>query len=316
MSHTVVMRGGAIGDFILTTPAVEAMRHRGSRGELCIIGRPTIACLAHPDYLLDSNGASVACLYVEDGPVPTEVREQLADARVILAYTTYAADKLRRRLRHLTDGEVWVHDPRPTPGSRLHMVEHLLRPLHRHGVPVGDPIPRLQLQTRDREYAAGVQIGGPDHAPLVLMHPGSGGPHKCWPPRRFAHLAAQLRCRGCRVAVVCGPVETERGTDLIDQLDVDCPALSPPDLPSLAGLLAIAHLFIGNDSGPGHLAAAVGTATLSLFGPTDPILWCPRSPASRVLVAPGGDLRALSVDSVRRAAEEELGRQEGKCHVG
>jgi len=316
VSHTVVMRGGAIGDFILTTPAIDAMRPCSSRDGLCIIGRPTIACLAHPDYLLDSEGASATCLYAEEGPVTAEVREQLADARVVLAYTTYPESKLRRRLRGLTDGEVWVHDPRPTPGARLHMVEHLLCPLRRHGVPIGDPVPRLQVGARDREYAAGVPIGGSNHVPLVLLHPGSGGPHKCWPPRRFALLAGQLCRRGCRVAVIWGPVEAERGSDLTDQLDEECPVLCPPDLPSLAGLLAMAHLFIGNDSGPGHMAAAVGIATLSLFGPTDPVLWCPRSPASRVLVAPGGDLRTLAVDSVRRAAEEQLGRQPGRCHVG
>lgn len=310
------MRGGAIGDFVLSLPAIEAMRHRGGLDELCIIGRPAIACLAHPDCLLDSDGASLGCLYVDDVPVPAQIGRELADARVVLAYTTHAEDKLLTRLRDLTDAEVWVHDPRPIPGSRLHMVEHLLTPLRRRGVPTGEPIPHLQLQAGDGKYAKSVDPGGPGHAPLVLMHPGSGGLNKCWPAGRFARLASQLHGRGCRVAMICGPAESERGTDLTVQRQAECRVVCPPDLPSLAGLLATAQLFIGNDSGPGHLAAAVGTATLSLFGPTDPVLWCPRSALSHVLVAPGGDMRALAVDAVLGAAEEILGRRSGGSHVG
>jgi len=305
------MRGGAHGDFILTMPAIDSLRSRAGGGDLCLAGYPAIARLARPDHLLDLNGASAACLFRGDGPPSTPVREQFADARVVLAYTTDVEGELQRRLQDLAEAEVWVHDPRPPPGWQLHMVEHLLGPLRARGIPVDVPLPHVQVRDSARKYAAGVQVGGPGHAPLVLLHPGSGGQRKCWPAERFAQLANQLGHRGCRVALVLGPVEAERGTDLTDQLEAECETLVPPDLPSLAGLLAAARLFIGNDSGPGHLAAAVGTATLSLFGPTDPALWRPRSAAGRVLVAPGGDLEALAVDSVRCAAEEELGNQEG-----
>ncbi|MEC7225599.1 MAG: glycosyltransferase family 9 protein, partial [Candidatus Latescibacterota bacterium] len=93
--------------------------------------------------------------------------------------------------------------------------------------------------------------------------------------------------------------EKERGMKLPD--DLLC--FSPPDLRMLASTLAQAQLFVGNDSGPGHIAAAVGTATLSLFGPTDPTLWAPRRETSRVLVAPMRELNELSVE---RAVEETM----------
>ena len=113
-------------------------------------------------------------------------------------------------------------------------------------------------------------------------------------------LAGALRERGWCVEVLLGPVERER--DLGNDLD----SVQPPDLRSLAGLLDRASLFIGNDSGPGHIAAAVGTPTLSLFGPTDPHIWAPKISRGRVLQTAGGHMATLSVDSVLQAALQIL----------
>ena len=91
---------------------------------------------------------------------------------------------------------------------------------------------------------------------------------------------------------------------MVDTLRAHVPSLIPGDLRSMAGLLRHADLFIGNDSGPGHIAAAVGTPTLTLFGPSDAETWAPRHPLARVLKAPDGHLPSLSVESVLRAALE------------
>jgi ADP-heptose:LPS heptosyltransferase len=71
---------------------------------------------------------------------------------------------------------------------------------------------------------------------------------------------------------------------------------------SIGGAFAAADLALVNDTGVLHLAAAVGTPTLALFGPTDPRQWCPAAEAVRYLAAPGGDLRQLPVETVREAA--------------
>jgi len=73
-------------------------------------------------------------------------------------------------------------------------------------------------------------------------------------------------------------------------------------LPDLIGLTDAADLFIGNDSGPAHVCAAVGTPTLALFGPTNPVIWGPLGSHTKTLHAPGGILKDLGVDCVHSAA--------------
>jgi ADP-heptose:LPS heptosyltransferase len=108
----------------------------------------------------------------------------------------------------------------------------------------------------------------------VLLHPGSGSPKKNWPLEYFQELAQRLNATGLTTAFTHGPAE--------DNLPLEN-CLPPMSLPDLARTLASAHLYIGNDTGITHLAAAVGTPTLALFGPTNPTVWAPRGPHVHVL---------------------------------
>lgn len=123
-----------------------------------------------------------------------------------------------------------------------------------------------------------------DHAPLIpgatLIHPGSGSPRKNWPIDRFRDLSRELRALGHRVAWIRGPAESD---EAVPPPGVEC--LDRPLLPSLARTLAEARLFIGNDSGISHLAAAVGAPTVALFGPTSSQVWSPDGPRVRVVCA-------------------------------
>src|SRR6185312_7546559 len=105
---------------------------------------------------------------------------------------------------------------------------------------------------------------------FAVIHPFSGSPRKNWPVENFRQLAAKLE-RIMPVLWCAGP----------DDPPLEG-ALCIPDLYDLACWLARAALYIGNDSGITHLAAAVGTPVLALFGPTDPAVWAPRGPHVRV----------------------------------
>ena len=98
-------------------------------------------------------------------------------------------------------------------------------------------------------------------------------------------------------------MEIERG------LTLEHPTICPSDLSTLAALLAGAQLFIGNDSGPGHIAAAGGTPTLSLFGPTDPGIWSPRHPRGRMLHM--ANITDIPIAAVMNAAQEMLEETRG-----
>ena len=105
--------------------------------------------------------------------------------------------------------------------------------------------------------------------PYAVIHPGSGGRAKCWPLDRFIELARQIRSRlSLQPCFVIGPVELDQwGPAPARELANEFHLLQAPPLAMLAGLLAGASLYVGNDSGVAHLAAAVGTPTLAIFGP-------------------------------------------------
>lgn len=297
-----VIRGGAIGDFVLTLPAIAALRSLYPATCLRLVGRPATLRLAHPDQILDQESRQLAPLHAAIRPLPPDTAALFADVDLLLAYIVDPDGALTDSLRTLVRGPLLVHDPRPPALSPVHITDHLLQPLRLHDIPIPDPTPRILLRAADRVFAATCWRQRSLPSPTVVVHPGSGGLGKCWPLENFLELIDQLQQRGIGVLVLCGPVEADR-----QPIPSRVRPLQPPGLLELAGLLERADLFIGNDSGPGHIAAAVGTPTLSLFGPTDPRVWKPRSLQARSLQAPAGQLAALAVDSVLQAAGEILG---------
>ncbi len=115
---------------------------------------------------------------------------------------------------------------------------------------------------------------------FAVIHPFSGSARKNWPLERFRELAERL---AMPVRWCAGPEESLDG------------AVRFEDLYELACWLASARIYIGNDSGITHLAAAVGTPVVAIFGPTDPEVWAPRG--ERVAVV-SGELAEITVDAI------------------
>lgn len=121
----------------------------------------------------------------------------------------------------------------------------------------------------------------------IIVHPGSGGAGKCWPIERYEALMDALAARGVEVRPILGEVEAATWTaDRLRRWRERWSARSTLTLDALADALSPAHGFIGNDSGPAHLAAALGLDTLAIFGPTDPRVWAPIGARVRVLAPP------------------------------
>lgn len=120
---------------------------------------------------------------------------------------------------------------------------------------------------------------------FLVIHPFSGSAKKNWPIERFRELARRL---DCEVRWSAGPEEPLDGAMRFD------------DLYELARWLRSARLYIGNDSGITHLAAAVGTPVIALFGPTDPAIWAPRGANVTVVstAQPGEPMEAIGVERV------------------
>ena len=290
-----VMRAGALGDFVLTLPVIQTLRSAFPDASLMLLAHPPYATLARPEEQIDLHSARLAPLFSESCHLDQELTRRLRRLELLIAYSTDRSGIVERNLARWSGGHVEMADPRPDPVSPCHIIDHLLAPVHRLHLPIATRVPRIPLGE--------CTVDEPEHGPRstrIVLHPGSGARRKCWSLERYLQVAEGLHQAGCQVSFVCGPAEAE----MIWHSGFE---LSRPASPlALANFLRKADLFIGNDSGPTHLAAATGTRTLALFGPTDPTIWAPRAPWVSVVRSPSGALSAITVDSVLEHARRML----------
>jgi ADP-heptose:LPS heptosyltransferase len=228
------------------------------------------------------------------GPLLSALRA----ADIVLAYSRSepVLVALRASARRLL-----VHDPAP-PSTGPHASRWLCEPLRELGLAQFDDPPRLAFSDAERAAAAPLLAQLPPR--FLAIHPGSGSPAKNWPAARFTALATKL-VADQPVLLALGPAE---------EAWLDTPETRGPrwvvarDLPArvLGAALSQAGLFVGNDSGASHLAAASGAPTLAIFGPTDPFQWAPADRPARWLRAPLADLAQLEVDPVVSRCEPLL----------
>lgn len=292
----LVTRSGALGDLILLRMAIAGLRAAGHRVSLLVPESPGKVLLGpgEADLVLPSDGAEVAAA-LASGFAGGPVARAVAGADAVVAYTR--SPELVARLRERAS-RVIVHDPTPGPG--LHAARWLARavePLTASGASRASAgVPALAFTDSERAEAAARTEPLPSR--FLAVHPGSGSPAKDWPLDRFYRAARALA--GDRPwLLVVGPAEAQRvgapppGAVLAREW--------PPRV--LGAVLAQCGLYLGNDSGVSHLAAAAGGPTLALFGPTDPAVWSPVGPRVEALRAPDGSLDRLETAAVIAAAE-------------
>jgi ADP-heptose:LPS heptosyltransferase len=244
------------------------------------------------------DGPEVAALLAGErkgGPVARAI----ASAGLVVAWTR--GEAAREALESLHP-RVLSCDPTPPPEGP-HASEWLARALLPLGLdvrPAPPPLAFTEEELRDARAATSALPPG-----FLALHPGSGSPSKNWPFPRFVETARRL-ARGAPWLLLLGPAEEA--------------VTPPPDalvargwpLRRLAAAVSAAGLFLGNDSGASHLAAAAGAPTLALFGPTDPAVWAPIGGAVSTLRAPSGRLEDLATDAVVEAALALRSRAPGR----
>jgi heptosyltransferase-2 len=145
------------------------------------------------------------------------------------------------------------------------------------------PEPQLRVPPRAvREWLGRSGLADPKR-PVVAMAPGAVGPSKRWPPEYYRMLAQRLASEGRTVWVVGGPDEKETALAIAAAAPAHVQDLTGPDLRNAIFALAAADLAVSNDSGLLHVAAAIGTPTIGIFGPTSPWHWAPLNPLAGVV---------------------------------
>jgi ADP-heptose:LPS heptosyltransferase len=233
------------------------------------------------------------------GELPSASLAAALRADAVLAFTESA--DLRARLRPLAS-RLLSWRPRPDPGQ--HASTWLATPTRRlGGHPRSDPGSFVFSPDEDRAAREAASSLAPG---FLAVHPGSGSPAKNWPADRLAALVDTLG-GGRPWLLVVGPADEEAAEPLCR-----CPGALPfrePPVRVLGAVLGRAGLYVGNDSGVSHLAAAAGAPTLALFGPTDPAVWSPVGRRVETVRSPDRRMDGLDLASVRAAAARLLARQ-------
>ena len=291
--RALVIRGGALGDFILTFPVLNALREAAPDSRLEVLAYPGIAALAETSGLIDAfrsiEYGPLAGFFTRGSVLDPGLRGYFASFDLILSYLYDPDGIFAENLQNAGASRVVTGPHRP--GESSHAIDQLAAPLTALGLPLAGRATRLALEPAVHE------------ALTVALHPGSGSAAKNWPVEKWRQLAGKLLAANpeVKLAIIGGEADAAAVSALRGLAASRVVLWENLPLPELARRLAGARLYLGHDTGISHLAAAAGVPSLLLFGPSDPGVWAPPHEHVRVLRAPGGNLPNLPVATVRGA---------------
>lgn len=314
----LLLRPGAIGDLLLTLPAFADVRHRHPGAELYLVARPDCLPLLRGRMPGLVRTASVDearwAAFFAGAPLASDERNARADslAERLRSFSGAAPDEPPFDAAYVWSGEAdllceslelagvplcCARPARPPEDSQEHAREFFFVQQDSRFAPSFDPDlpPAPEDGERGRRLLAerGLPFGSESQAedvPLLLLAPGAGGRPKQAPPDLFWSAARFWRENGGSIAWIAGPAD-EAALAELEARARECGASNVIDgapilrvsLEDLSCVLRIATALLANDSGPVHLAAAVGAPALALFVASEPQLWRPRGPLTEFL---------------------------------
>jgi heptosyltransferase-3 len=313
MNRILVIRGGAIGDFILTLPALKAFRDHWPGAHMEILGYKHIAVLAENRFYAQAvrsiEHGSLARFFARNSELPPELADYFAGFDVIVSYL-YDPDLIFETNLRRCDVENLIRGPAKIVENAGHAAQQLAQPIEQLGINVVDLSERIFPSTKDRKVAREFLASMPQ--PIIAIHPGSGSHDKNWPLDKWIRLFSQANGFENleRLLVISGEADQTQTEQLKHEWkNRDVRFATNLPLPELAAILERA-IFIGHDSGISHLAAAAGANCILLFGPTNPDVWAPANENVQILRAPNGKLRDLSVELVKAAITQSSSSQQ------
>src|ERR1700686_1965131 len=292
-----------VGDAIMALPAIRAIRNRPD-ANISILARSYVA-----DIYRDQNVADEMIIYDHRGKhagisgrerLASELQSRNFDAAILLQNAFDAAwlawrAQIPERIGYARDARSLLLTkavPVPKPGEippheKFYYLELLRRSGWIDSIP-DDPFIKLHVSEASRPRAADQLASAGVRPNAVRIAIGAGasyGSAKCWPPSRFAELANQLQAQWDADVILFGaPGQTD--VSLTTPSEINHPHINltgKTTVADLPALLSQCHVFVGNDSGAMHVAAAVGLATVAIFGPTDPYGTAPVTPRHTIV---------------------------------
>ena len=278
-----IVRSGGLGDTVLLLPTIRLLTHALPNAEITLVGsswaQQLLSLIPVDVGFVQFGSSELSPLFAPGG---AEDRAGVfAEADLVIIYTSRERGPLLRNARALCSGKVLDWPVNPSRGT--HAACHFAAALLDREPAVSDiPMPVLRVRPgteNDQQFSGRT----------AAVHPGSGGRHKMWPPRMFANFIHELQQREVRVLMLEGPADAAVCSEVVERLPQGVSVLQPGRLPlaDCAGRIAACDVYIGNDSGLTHVAAALGVPTVAVFGPTEPSVWRPLGAAVRTLYGHG-----------------------------
>jgi len=280
----LIVHQGAIGDFILSLPSLEAIHRSYSQARFIFLGHPSILAIIHSrpyfDSVLNCADKRWAPFYNSKGKLETGASDSLPPVDSIFAFCRSSSQPLVDNLASIYGRPAHRIEPFPEPDLGLHVSEYQCRQLEELSISaLPYPAPVIAPSQDDfLEARRFVQQNVTKGEQLILLHPGSGGRKKLWPVAGWLDVIIRISGHNnIKISLIEGPADSHIVQQLCSELGSTSLLLANNwRLGKLAALMKQSSLYLGNDSGITHLAAACNTPTIALFGPTDPRIWGPK----------------------------------------
>ncbi len=299
--NVLIFHSGALGDFVLSWPLAMAAGRLFAQSRVFYVTSKQKGLLAEKALRLESIDAENGwhTLFADSPKLSDVPARLLAGAHTVVSFVAEPGSTWEANVRTASAGaDVLCLAAHPPADFAGHHTDYLLQQLS----------PSMVWHQGVSQMLASLAARGLGHTPPgdgpVIIHPGSGSPDKCWPTERFIELAGNIATSGRGVKFVLGEVEQDRWPAAdIARLQSAAPVEVLMSLVDLYDRLRQASAFVGNDSGPGHLAGIMGVPTVSIFGPTDPARWKPIGP--RVTIVQGNAVGSISVEDVLESIDTQ-----------
>lgn len=333
-SRILVFRGGALGDFMLTLPAIAALRQSRPGAYIELVGYEKRALLALVTGLVDHvrslDDARMALYFQAEEKLPRSEREYIRSFDLVVSYLHDPAGVLCRNLKEAGAKQIIAASPIVKEG---HAADHFWKAIKdvvrdkvmQRVVPKSLSyfikcdntlaLPREQFPSwrADLKECPQILLEWPrslkegarrrlaaeiGNKQTIVIHPGSGSPAKNWPAKNFSLLAKKIKAKTKFEPLVIGGEADGDTISVMRSLLPNFIFFENKPLDEITSMLSVSGGYVGNDSGITHLAAALGVPVVAIFGPTAPSIWAPRGKHVSVIRNRNGCLAAVRVEEV------------------